>query len=141
MYKITGYLFILFAGFCSNSIAGEDFCRMALEKVYEKDSDIIAVIKIPTTKNSLYSSTVEDSKDCQSFAPSLSVKNPDAIKGSDGLCMILPASEIPPKLCSLRVTLCLNEDNCQSLNIKLETQENHYTAANPAYYEMTFQNE
>jgi hypothetical protein len=50
-------------------------------------------------------------------------------------------SEIQPQLCSMRVTPCITDHHCQSVDIKLETKEGRYIAASPAYYEMTFQRE
>ena len=141
MNKIVQHaaLILLCTVLYSNSAMSEDFCRLAMEKLYEKDSDLIAVVKINTNKMSLYSSTVEVSHDCQHFSPFLAVKDPDAVKTEGGLCMVLPAGELPPKLCSMNVTLCLAKKNCQSVDIKLETKDQRYVAANPEYYEMTFQ--
>ncbi|CEG56151.1 hypothetical protein [Legionella fallonii] len=132
---------VLFTALYSSYALSEDFCRLAMDKLYKKDSDLIAVVKINTSKSSLYSSTVDVSHDCQHFSPYLSVKDPDAIKTTGGLCMVLPASELQQKLCSMHVTLCIAENNCQSIDIKLETKGNRYVAANPAYYEMIFQHE
>ncbi|KTC82232.1 hypothetical protein Lche_0496 [Legionella cherrii] len=122
----------------STVFAETDYCQQALENLYTKKSDLISVIKINTNKTSLYSSTVETSKDCQNYLPLFSVKNPDAVKTKGGLCAVLPADELKSGLCSLRVTLCISEKECHGLTIKLTTENNHYTQADPAYYEMDF---
>ncbi|KTD20390.1 Uncharacterised protein [Legionella lansingensis] len=122
--------------------ASQDLCQVALEKVYDKDSDnddLIAVVKVNTTKDRLYSATTDISKDCTHFTQLLSVKDPDVVKGKNGLCMVLPAGELQPGLCSLRVTLCVSEEDCQSLDITLKKENEHYIAADPAYSEINFQ--
>ncbi|CAM2843643.1 Uncharacterised protein [Legionella steigerwaltii] len=131
-------LSLLFSLVANITFAETDYCQLALENLYAKQSDLISVIKINTNKTSLYSSTVETSKDCQNYAPLFSVKNPDVIKTKGGLCAVLPADEIKPGLCSLHLKLCISEKDCQNLIIKLTTENNHYTKADPAYYEMDF---
>ncbi|KTC81359.1 hypothetical protein [Legionella brunensis] len=137
MIKTTIYSFC-----CSCLIANvafaQDICQKALESIYEKDSDIIAVIKLNTHEKRLYSSTVEDSQDCQTYLPFLSVKDPDVIQSKDGLCMVLPAGELKPNLCGLRVTLCNTEKDCQTIDIHLKAESGRYVGAEPVYYEMTF---
>ncbi|MGQ3888685.1 hypothetical protein ACQUW5_06580 [Legionella sp. CNM-1927-20] len=134
------YSVILFlSGLISpDDVLAEDFCSKALNELKDKDSSLISVIKINTTKDTLYSTTVKTSTDCQNFQPFISVKKPDAIKTTGGLCAVLPADEIEPGLCSLQITLCIAQNNCQTFTIKLESNGKHYTAATPAYYEMTF---
>ncbi|WP_045105710.1 hypothetical protein [Legionella hackeliae] len=127
-----------FLGIISASLNAQDLCELALEKLYEKGSGLIAVIKINTDNSGLYSSTVEISNDCEKYIPFLSVKDPDVVKTKNGLCAVLPASELKPNLCGLRVTFCNSEKECQSLNIDLKAESGHYVAAEPAYYEMTF---
>jgi hypothetical protein len=133
---------LILALFCSLTIstafAETDYCQLALDNLYAEKSDLISVIKINTNKTSLYSSTVETSKDCSNYIPLFSVKNPDVIKTRGGLCAVLPADEIKPGLCALHLTLCISEKDCQDLTIKLTTENNHYTKADPAYYEMNF---
>lgn len=138
---MTRFILLFLSSFAASTVFAEtDYCQQALENLYTKESNLISVIKINTNKASLYSSTVETSKDCQNYIPLFSVKNPDAIKTQGGLCAILPADEIKPGLCSLHMTLCISEKDCQSLTIKLTTENNHYTHADPAYYEMDFNN-
>ncbi|HHF7372866.1 hypothetical protein [Legionella bozemanae] len=136
MIKIASSL--LFSFIIGTAFAATDYCQLALNNLYAEKSDLISVIKINTRKTSLYSSTVEISKDCHNYAPLFSVQNPDVIKTKGGLCAVLPADEIKPNLCSLSLTLCASEKECQRLIIKLTTENNHYTKANPAYYEMDF---
>ena len=52
MNKIVQHaaLILLCTVLYSNSAMSEDFCRLAMEKLYEKDSDLIAVVKINTNK-------------------------------------------------------------------------------------------
>ncbi|MCE0722455.1 MULTISPECIES: hypothetical protein [Legionella] len=132
---ISSLLFSLAIG---TAFAETDYCQLAIENLYAEKSDLISVIKINTHKPSLYSSTVETSNDCTNYIPLFSVKNPDVIETQGGLCAVLPADEIKPNLCSLSVTLCASEKECQNLIIKLTTENNHYTKAEPAYYEMDF---
>lgn len=140
MIKILNYAVILLITVMNlNNANAEDYCRLAMEELYKKDSDLISIIKINTNKTGLYSSSTEISKDCQNFSPFISVKDPDVLKADNGFCAVLPASEIQPNLCSLHVTLCITEHNCQSIVIKLITKDGRYVAANPAYYEMSFQ--
>ncbi|HHT0592462.1 TPA: hypothetical protein ACTXXA_000323 [Legionella anisa] len=136
MLKIISSL--LFSLTIGTAFAETDYCQLALENLYAEKSDLISVIKINTPKTSLYSSTIEISNDCQNYVPLFSVKNPDVIKTEGGLCSVLPADEIKPNLCSLSLTLCAVEEECQTLIIKLTTENNHYTKAEPAYYEMDF---
>ncbi|KTD44276.1 hypothetical protein [Legionella parisiensis] len=132
---ISSLLFTLTIG---TAFAEKDYCQLAIENLYTEESDLISIIKINTHKPSLYSSTVETSNDCTNYIPLFSVKNPDAIKTQGGLCAVLPADEIKPNLCSLSLTLCASEKECQRLIIKLTTENNHYTKAEPAYFEMDF---
>lgn len=131
-------LVVLFSLSMGTVFAETDYCQLARDNLYAEKSDLISVIKINTNKTSLYSSTVETSKDCANYAPLFSVKNPDVIKTQGGLCAVLPAGEIKPGLCALHLTLCISEKDCQNLIIKLTTENNHYTKADPAYYEMSF---
>lgn len=140
MKKIRDMLLLLFClTIFSGATLAEDGCQMALDKLYEKDSGLISVIKINTTKDKLYSNTVKTSTDCQNFMPFISVKDPDVIKTAGGLCAVLPGDEIRPGLCALQVTICIAQDNCQTFDIKLISDGKQYTSATPAYYEMTFQ--
>lgn len=120
------------------AVAGTDYCELASESLYSGTSNLISVIKINTTRISLYSSTVETSQDCQNFNPLFSVKNPDVIKTKNGLCAVLPAEEIKPGLCSLNIKICVSETDCQEVIIRLTSENNHYTKADPAIYEMDF---
>ncbi|WED41824.1 hypothetical protein [Legionella cardiaca] len=133
-------LFIVgsFLGLISPYVLAQDFCQIAHEKIYEQGSDLLAVVKVNTSKPALYQSIVEISKNCQSYSPFLSVKDPDVIKTTNGFCMVLPASEIQPNVCGMRVTLCNSEKNCQTVTIRLKMEAGHYVSAEPGYYEMTF---
>ena len=79
MFKKTVFL-VLFIMTSASLAAAEDICQLASESIGTKDSDLIAVTKINTSKSELYSSTVQTSKDCRHYTPFLSVKNPDVIK-------------------------------------------------------------
>lgn len=125
----------------SASMGAEDLCQLASESIGTTDSDLIAVTKINTTRPALYSARVEASQDCHQYKPLLAVKNPEVIKSGNGLCMVLPAAEIPPNLCRMQLTLCVTKKSCQSLEIIFRKKEGQYVAAEPAYYEMTFQDE
>ncbi|WP_392538798.1 hypothetical protein [Legionella sp. 227] len=138
---MTKFILSLLSSLAVSTVFAEtDYCQLALENLYAKKGELISVIKINTNKTSLYSSTIETSTDCQNYTPLFSVKNPDAIKTKGGLCAVLPADEIKSGLCSLHVTLCISEKECHGLTIKLTTENNHYTNADPAYYEMDFSN-
>ncbi|MCL9684849.1 hypothetical protein [Legionella maioricensis] len=97
MDKILNYaVILLFSVIHPTHAVAEDFCRMAMEKIYEKDSDLIAVIKINTQKSALYSSEVKISHDCRIFSSFLSVKDPDAIKGRQKRANPLETFKIRP---------------------------------------------
>ena len=65
--------------------------------------------------------------------------NPEVASGDGGFCMVLPADEIKPGLCSLRVRFCIIKDDCQSVDLKLINDDaGHYIKAISAYYEMMF---
>ncbi|STY28206.1 Uncharacterised protein [Legionella wadsworthii] len=133
--------FIIFLILCVTTFtafAETDYCDLASESLYADPSNLISVIKINTTRTALYSSTVETSQDCQNYNLLFSVKNPDVIKTKHGLCAVLPAEEIKPGLCSLNIKVCVSETECQDVIIRLTSENNHYTKADPAIYEMDF---
>jgi hypothetical protein len=134
-YSIT-FIFIMIL--VSNSCLARDYCQEVTEQLYEKDNDIIAVLKINTNNNKLHSSTIEVSKDCKKYSLLFTVKSPDVIQSINGLCMVLPAGELKANLCGLRNKICVSKVKCQSYDIKLESEHGRYIRAIPSYYEMSF---
>lgn len=124
--------------FINPAVAKDDYCQSALDNLYNSDNGIISIIKILTSKPGVYLSETETSQDCTTFVKFISVKDPDVIKTDGGFCAVLPAEEIKPGLCALRIKLCVSENDCQSTVIKLKSEAGHYIEATPAYYEMTF---
>ncbi|KTC92437.1 hypothetical protein OQJ15_11915 [Fluoribacter dumoffii] len=136
MFKL---IFIVLFSFAVTAVSTEtDYCQQALDSLYAKQGDIISVIKIHTHKTALYSSSVETSTDCQNYTPLFSVKNPDVIKTRGGFCSVLPADELKPGLCSLHLKLCISEQECKNLIIKLTAEKNQYIHADPEYLEINF---